>query len=52
MTNCIYHIDFENYVHYFIYNNYCARYFLFLILDKVVCPFLVKYFETVAGRRP
>ena len=23
----------------------CSRYFLFLILDKVVCPFLVKYFE-------
>ena len=22
-----------------------GRYFLFLILDKVVCPFLVKYFE-------
>ena len=22
-----------------------ARYFLFLVLDKVVCPFLVKYFE-------
>jgi hypothetical protein len=23
----------------------CGRYFLFLVLDKVVCPFLVKYFE-------
>jgi hypothetical protein len=22
-----------------------GRYFLFLILDKAVCPFLVKYFE-------
>ena len=23
----------------------CGRFFLFLALDKVVCPFLVKYFE-------
>jgi hypothetical protein len=23
----------------------CGRYCLFLVLDKVVCPFLVKYFE-------
>ncbi len=23
----------------------CGRYFLFLVLDKVVCPFLVKHFE-------
>ena len=23
----------------------CCRYFLFLILNKVVCPYLVKYFE-------
>jgi hypothetical protein len=23
----------------------CGRHFLFLILDKVVCPFLAKYFE-------
>ncbi len=22
-----------------------GRYFLFLVLDKAVCPFLVKYFE-------
>ena len=23
----------------------CGRFFLFLVLDKVACPFLVKYFE-------
>ena len=23
----------------------CGRFFLFLVLDKVVCPFLVKYFD-------
>ena len=23
----------------------CGRFFLFLVLDKVICPFLVKYFE-------
>jgi hypothetical protein len=23
----------------------CGRYFLFSALDKVICPFLVKYFE-------
>ncbi len=22
-----------------------GRYFLFLVLDKVVCPFMVRYFE-------
>ena len=23
----------------------CGRYFSFLVLDKMVCPYLVKYFE-------
>jgi hypothetical protein len=23
----------------------CGRYFLFLVLDKVICPFMVRYFE-------
>ena len=23
----------------------CGRFFLFLVLDKVVCPYLEKYFE-------
>ncbi len=47
MTNCIYYVHYCNYVHYFVYNNYCGRYFLYLVLrldsDKVVCPF--QYFE-------
>ena len=29
----------------FLFMTLCGRYFLYLVLDKVVCPFLVKYFE-------
>ena len=42
-------INYSNYMHYFCCNvQHCGnRYFLFLVLDKALCPFLVKTYDTV-----
>jgi hypothetical protein len=47
VLRCLFYITNCNYMHFFSCNmqHFCIRYFLFLVLDKAVCPFLVKTYD-------